>query len=77
MQLGQMGSLYAQLASGSSLDMERIVRAMTQHPVMVAGEGEFDTELMRLTQGELVSKAGQRAFSALVGLVKGWVWQLR
>lgn len=58
MQLGQMASLYAQLASGSSLDLERIVRAMTYHPTLVAGDGEFDTEIMRLTQGELVSKAG-------------------
>ncbi len=58
LQLGQMASLYAQLASGQNLDMERIVRAMTHHPAMIAGEGEFDTELMRLTEGELVSKAG-------------------
>lgn len=58
MQIGQMASLYAQLASGSSLDMERIVRAMTHHPVMISGNAEFDTELMRLTQGEIVSKAG-------------------
>ncbi|NEQ69865.1 MAG: asparaginase, partial [Symploca sp. SIO2D2] len=57
-QLGQMASLYAQLASGNNLAMERIVRAMTHHPEMVAGEGAFDTELMRLSQGELVSKAG-------------------
>lgn len=58
MQLGQMASLYAQLASGDNLDMERIVRAMTHHPVMVAGEGIFDTELMRLSEGEVVSKSG-------------------
>ncbi len=58
LQLGQMASLYAQLASGQNLDMERIVRAMTHHPTMIAGEGEFDTELMRLTEGELISKAG-------------------
>lgn len=58
LQLGQMASLYAQLASGHNVDMERIVRAMTHHPIMVAGEGKFDTELMRLTQGELVSKSG-------------------
>jgi len=57
-QLRQMASLYAQLASGENLGMERIVRAMTHHPTMVAGEGEFDTELMRLSEGELVSKAG-------------------
>jgi L-asparaginase len=58
MQLGQIATLYAKLASGDSLDMERIIRAMTHHPAMVAGDGEFDTELMRLGQGELVSKAG-------------------
>ncbi len=58
MELGQMARLYAQLASGESLDMERIVRAMTHHPVMVAGEGHFDTEIMRLSEGKLVSKSG-------------------
>ncbi len=71
MQLGQMASLYAQLASGSSLDMERIVRAMTQHPAMVAGDGEFDTELMRLTQGELVSKAGAEGVQCLGRIGEG------
>lgn len=58
MQLRQMAWLYAQLASGNSLDMERISRAMTHHPNLVAGEGEFDSELMRLSQGEIVSKSG-------------------
>lgn len=58
LQLGQMATLYAELSSGNSLDMERIIRAMTHHPTLVAGDGEFDTELMRLTEGELVSKAG-------------------
>ncbi len=58
LQLSQMATLYAKLASGNSLDLERIVRAMTYHPEMVAGEGNFDTELMRLTSGELVSKSG-------------------
>jgi L-asparaginase len=58
MQLGQMATLYAQLSSGSSLEMERIIRAMTHHPDLIAGAGEFDTELMFAAQGELVSKAG-------------------
>ncbi len=58
MQLGQMAYLYAKLSSGQTLDLERIVRAMTHYPTMVAGEGTFDTELMRLTEGSLVSKAG-------------------
>lgn len=58
MELGQMATLYAILASGDSVDMERIVRAMVAHPTMVAGPGEFDTELMSLTEGEIVSKSG-------------------
>ncbi len=57
-QLRQMATLYAQLASGDSLDMERIMRAMTHYPELVAGEGAFDTELMRLTEGQVVSKSG-------------------
>lgn len=65
LQLGQMASLYAQLASGKNLDMERIVRAMTHHPTMVAGDGQFDTELMRLTEGELVSKSGAEGIQCI------------
>ena len=65
MQLRQMAVLYAQLASGESLDLERIVRAMTQHPDLVAGPGEFDTEVMRLTQGEIVSKSGAEGIQCL------------
>jgi L-asparaginase len=71
MQLGQMAALYAQLASGANLDMERVVRAMTHHPNMVAGEGQFDTELMRLTEGELVSKTGAEGIQCLGRIGEG------
>jgi len=71
MQLGQMAALYAQLAAGNSLDMERIVRAMTHHPVMVAGEGQFDTDLMRLTNGEVVSKTGAEGIQCVGRIGEG------
>ena len=58
MELKQMARLYAQLAAGSSLDLERIARAMTYYPRMISGDGAFDTELMCLSEGELVSKSG-------------------
>ena len=58
MRLSQMAQLYAMLASGNRLDMERIVRAMTSYPELISGKGGFDTELMQATQGELVSKSG-------------------
>ncbi|MEA5571874.1 asparaginase [Calothrix sp. UHCC 0171] len=71
LQIGQMAHLYAQLASRSNVDMERIVRAMTHHPVLVAGDGEFDTELMRLTPGELVSKSGAEGVQCVGRLGEG------
>jgi L-asparaginase len=58
LQIHQMASLFAQLASGDNVAMERIVRAMTHHPELVAGPKAFDTALMAATQGELVSKSG-------------------
>lgn len=70
-QLSQMATLYAKLSAGDSLAMERIVRAMTHHPVMVAGEGQFDTDLMRLTQGELVSKTGSEGIQCIGRLGEG------
>ncbi|MDJ0690436.1 MAG: asparaginase [Xenococcaceae cyanobacterium MO_188.B32] len=71
MQLRQMAYLYAQLASGKSLDLERIVRAMTYHPAMVAGNGAFDTELMRLMEGEIVSKSGAEGIQCIARVGEG------
>jgi L-asparaginase len=71
LQLAQMAHLYAKLSERSNLDMERIVRAMTHHPVMVAGDGEFDTELMRLSPGELVSKSGAEGVQCISRLGEG------
>ncbi|NJL89041.1 MAG: asparaginase [Coleofasciculaceae cyanobacterium SM2_1_6] len=71
MQLGQMASLYAQLASGANLDLERVIRAMTHHPNLVAGVGEFDTELMQLTDGEIVSKSGSEGIQCIGRIGEG------
>ncbi|MBD1913577.1 MULTISPECIES: asparaginase [unclassified Leptolyngbya] len=71
MQLGQIATLYAQLASGNSLDMERILRAMTHHPNLIAGDGEFDTELIRLTAGEVVSKSGAEGVQCVARVGEG------
>lgn len=65
MQLRQIAFLYAQLASGSNIELERIVRAMTRHPEMISGPGGFDTELMRLSEGELVSKSGAEGIQCI------------
>ncbi|NCJ07512.1 asparaginase [Synechococcales cyanobacterium C] len=58
LQLRQMAWIYAQLSAGENLSMERVVRAMIHHPTLIAGVGEFDTDLMEISAGELVSKTG-------------------
>jgi L-asparaginase len=65
MQLRQMATLFAMLSSGNNLEMERIVRAMTHHPDMVGGPEAFDTRLMELTDGELVSKSGAEGIQCI------------
>ncbi|MEO0490753.1 MAG: asparaginase, partial [Cyanobacteria bacterium J06659_2] len=65
MQLAQMASLFAKLASGNNLAMERIVRAMTSYPAMVAGQDAFDTDLMQLTGGAIISKSGAEGIQCI------------
>lgn len=65
MQLRQMATLFAMLSSGNNLEMERIIRAMTSHPDLVGGPDAFDTKLMELTDGELVSKSGAEGIQCI------------
>ena len=49
---------------------QTITHAMTTHPAMIAGPGEFDTRLMEVTGGRLVSKGGAEGYQGL-GLLPG------
>ncbi len=44
---------------------ERIWRAMTKYPEMVAGEGRLDTELMRAFNGSVLSKGGAEGYQGI------------
>lgn len=48
----------------------RIVTAMTTHPEMVSGEGEFDCELMKAGEGRILCKRGAEGYQ-IVGLMPG------
>jgi len=71
LQIRQMAQLYAQLSAGKNLDLERIVRSMTYYPDMIAGEGRFDTELIRLSHGELISKGGAEGIQCIGKIGQG------
>ena len=48
----------------------KITSAMTGHPEMVSGYGEFDEQLMRLGEGKIVCKRGAEGYQIL-GLLPG------
>jgi L-asparaginase II len=47
-----------------------LTAAMVSHPEMVGGPGRFDTELMRITEGRVITKAGAEGYQG-VGLRPG------
>lgn len=67
---------YARLCDPSGLPekraqaLRRIFRAMTSHPDMVAGPNRFDTRLMEVAGGKIVSKGGAEGYQAL-GIAPG------
>ena len=65
LQLAQMALLFAHLGAGAQPDLERLSRAMLAHPDLVAGEGRFDTELMRRGLGQVLSKGGAEGIQCL------------
>jgi L-asparaginase II len=53
-----------------ALALRRIYHAMTSHPDMVAGPNRFDTRLMEVGAGLIVSKGGAEGYQA-IGLAPG------
>jgi L-asparaginase len=71
LQLAQMALLFAHLGAGEKPDLERLSRAMLSHPELVAGEGRFDTQLMRLGHGQVLSKGGAEGIQCLSRVGEG------
>jgi L-asparaginase II len=67
---------YARLSNPVELPASRaeacrtIAHAMTTHPGMIAGPDDFDTRLMEVTKGRLVSKGGAEGYQG-IGLLPG------
>ena len=62
------------LSSGRKRACESVVGAMTAYPHLVAGSNRFDTQIMRATDGCVVSKSGAEGFQA-IGIRPGCLGQ--
>ncbi len=76
--LRRMAWAYALLADPRDLPQQkgeavkRITKAMAGCPMLVAGTGRLDTELMEAGGGEIVAKLGSEAVYCLALLERGW-----
>jgi len=74
--LRNAGWAFASLCDPVNLPAQRatacrkITTAMTSAPEMVAGPGQFDTELMRVGRGKIIAKGGAEGYQA-IGLLPG------
>lgn len=59
-----------ELSESRATACQKIITAMTTHPEMVANQGEFDTELMKVGAGKIVTKRGAEGFQ-IVGILPG------
>jgi L-asparaginase II len=58
------------LFEARALACRKIVTAMTTHPEMVSGYGEFDEQLMKAGEGRILCKRGAEGYQ-IVGLMPG------
>jgi L-asparaginase II len=59
-----------ELSEARAAACRKITSAMTAHPEMISGVGEFDCELMRVGAGKIVCKRGAEGYQA-IGLLPG------
>ena len=71
LRLSQMAILYAHLSRSDQPEFEKITRAMTGHPDLVAGDGCFDTELIKRGHNQIISKGGSEGIQCISLLGEG------
>ena len=59
-----------ELSESRAMACRKITSAMTSHPEMVSGYGEFDEQLMRVGDGKIVCKRGAEGYQ-IIGLLPG------
>lgn len=58
------------LSESRAVACRKITSAMTTHPEMVSGYGEFDEQLMKVGEGKIVCKRGAEGYQ-IIGLLPG------
>ena len=71
MKLNQMAKLYSLLSSSDNAELEQISRAMILNPTMISDNNKFDTEIIKSSHGQVISKGGAEGIQCLGKLNEG------
>jgi L-asparaginase II len=67
-----MALAYARFGTSSDPACARLWGAITSHPLLIAGTGRFDTELMQAWPGEVFAKVGAEGIYSAAVPSRGW-----
>ena len=66
-----MSKLYSLLSSSENAELEQISRAMTINPIMISDNNKFDTEIIKASHGNVISKGGAEGIQCLCKVNEG------
>ena len=71
MKLIEMARLYSLLGRADNAELEQISRAMTTNPIMLSDNNQFDTEVIKASHGQVISKGGAEGIQCLCKVNEG------
>ena len=71
MKILEMAKLYSILSSPNNAELEQISRAITFNPIMISDLNKFDTEIIKSSHGQVISKGGAEGIQCLCKVNEG------
>ena len=71
LKLLEMSKLYSLLSSSENAELEQISRAITTNPTMISDNNKFDTEIIKASHGQVISKGGAEGIQCLSKINEG------
>ena len=71
LKLLEIAKLYSILSSSNNAELEQISRAIIKYPVLISNHNYFDTEVIKASHGQLISKGGAEGVLCISKLSEG------
>ena len=77
LKLVEMAKLYSILSSSENAELEQISRAIILNPVLISGQNLFDTEIIKASHGQVISKGGAEGILCMGKINEGLGFALK